>query len=151
METILISACLVGDKVRYDGKSKYDPLVKKILEKYNLVPFCPEVNGGLKIPRDKVELIKDKAITISNKDVTTYFNGGANKGLNIINYLHIKKVILKDKSPSCGVNFIYDGSFTNKLINGKGIFTSLLIKNNIEVYTITEFYNKFILKNEDQY
>ena len=63
METVMISACLVGDKVRYDGKGKYNPLVKEILQKYNLLPLCPEVLGGLSIPRDPSEIVKEKVIT----------------------------------------------------------------------------------------
>ena len=134
MEKILISACLVGDKVRYDGKSQYHPLIKDLLQKYELVPFCPEVEGGLPTPRKPSERKGDKVVNNAGKDVTRNFQLGAEKALNICKYLNIKIAILKENSPSCGVNQIYDGNFKNKLIKGEGVTTELLRKNGIAVY-----------------
>ena len=135
MEKILISACLVGDKCKYDGHTNYSPLIKELLEKYELVPFCPEVEGGLPTPRKPSERKGDKVINNAGKDVTKNFQLGAEKALNICKYLNIKIAILKEKSPSCGVNQIHDGNFTGKLIKGEGITTELLRKNGITVYT----------------
>ena len=134
MEKILISACLVGDKVRYDGKGQYHPLVKELLEKYELVPFCPEVEGGLKTPRVPSEIVKDKVINKEGKDVTRNFKAGADIALQICKYLSIKVAILKDNSPSCGSTHIHNGKFDNKLIEGKGITANLLERNGIKVY-----------------
>ena len=133
MEKILISACLVGDKVRYDGKGQYNPLIQELLEKYELVPFCPEVEGGLKTPRTPSEIVGDKVISKAGRDVTHQFFDGAKKALMICQYLNIKIAILKDHSPSCGVNEIHDGKFSGKLIKGKGITAALLEKNGIKV------------------
>ena len=133
MEKILISACLVGDKTRFDGHSNYTPLIEKLLEKYELVPFCPEVEGGLKTPRDPSEIKGEKVVSSKGRDVTRFFNEGAEKALNICKYLSIKIAILKESSPSCGVHEIHDGSFQNKKIKGEGITTSLLKKNGIRV------------------
>ena len=133
MEKILISACLVGDKVRYDGKGQYNPLIQDLLEKYELVPFCPEVEGGLKTPRAPSEIVGDKVISKAGRDVTHQFIDGAKKALMICQYLNIKIAILKDHSPSCGVNEVHDGKFSGKLIKGKGITTALLEKNGIKV------------------
>lgn len=138
MEKILISACLVGDKTRYDGKSNYHPLIKQLLEKYELVPFCPEVEGGLSIPRNPSEIIKDKVINSKGKDVTHNFVDGAKKALMICQYLGIKIAVLKDGSPSCGVHEVYDGTFTNHKIKGMGITASLLSKNGIKVISEDE-------------
>lgn len=138
MEKILISACLVGDKVRYDGKSQYHPLVKDLLEKYELVPFCPEVEGGLKTPRSPSEIVKDKVINTLKKDVTKNFVEGAKKALMICQYLNIKTAVLKDKSPSCGVHQIHNGKFDNNLIKGKGITTTLLEAHGIKVLSEEE-------------
>ena len=135
MEKILISACLVGDKVRYDGKGQYHPLIKDLLEKYELVPFCPEVEGGLKIPRIPSEIVKDKVISKEGKDVTSNFISGAKKALMLCQYLNIKIAILKEGSPSCGVNEIHNGKFDGKMVKGKGITASLLEKNGIAVYS----------------
>ena len=134
MEKILISACLVGDKCKYDGHTNYTPLIKDLLEKYELVPFCPEVEGGLPTPRKPSERKGDKVVNNAGKDVTRNFQLGAEKALNICKYLNIKIAILKENSPSCGVNQIYDGNFKNKLIKGEGVTTELLRKNGITVY-----------------
>ena len=134
MEKILISACLVGDKCKYDGHTNYTPLIKDLLEKYELVPFCPEVEGGLPTPRKSSERKGDKVVNNAGKDVTRNFQLGAEKALNICKYLNIKIAILKENSPSCGVNQIYDGNFKNKLIKGEGVTTELLRKNGVAVY-----------------
>lgn len=135
MEKILISACLIGDKCRYDGHTNYLPDYKLLLEKYELVPFCAEVEGGLGIPRKPSERKGDKVVNESGKDVTKYFNEGAQKALNICKYLNIKIAILKDGSPSCGVHEIHDGTFSNKKKKGEGVLTELLRKNGIAVYS----------------
>lgn len=138
MEKILISACLIGDKTRYDGRSNYTPLIKDLLEKYELVPFCSEVEGGLSIPRKPSEIIKDKVVSVDGKDVTKNYLKGAEKALNICKYLDIKIAILKDGSPACGVHEIHDGSFKGKKIKGMGITASLLSRNGIKVISEDE-------------
>lgn len=147
MEKILISACLIGDKTRYDEKSNYHPLVKELLQKYELVPFCPEVEGGLKTPRDPSEIKGEKVISNKGRDVTKLFNAGAEKALNICKYLNIKIAILKETSPSCGVNEIYDGNFTNRKIKGEGITTRLLRHHGVTVYSENDI--EKLLKKDD--
>lgn len=144
METVIISACLVGDKVRYDGKGKYNPLVKEILTKFELLPLCPEVMGGLGIPRIPSEIRSGVVINKEGEDVTHYFKEGARKCMNPISYKHCTKAILTDRSPSCGVHEIHNGRFDGGLLKGEGIFTKFLKEHNIEVYTIEEFYEEFI-------
>ena len=138
MEKILISACLVGDKTRYDGKGNYHPLVKELLEKYELVPFCSEVEGGLSIPRTPSEIKGERVINKAGKDVTRNYQAGAEKALNICKFLDIKIAILKDGSPACGVHQIHDGNFTGRKIKGMGITASLLSKNGIKVISEDE-------------
>ena len=138
MEKILISACLIGDKTRYDGKSNYHPLIKELLQKYELVPFCSEVEGGLSVPRLPSEIQKDRVINSKGKDVTKNYIDGAKKALMICQYLDIKIAILKDGSPACGINEIHDGSFSGKKIKGMGITASLLSKNGIKVISENE-------------
>ena len=135
MEKILISACLIGDKCKYDGHTNYTPAYQQLLEKYELVPFCPEVEGGLSTPRKPSERKGDRVINNAGKDVTKQFVEGAQKALNICKYLDIKIAILKENSPSCGSHQIYDGNFNNKLIKGEGVTAELLRKNGITVYT----------------
>ena len=138
MKKILISACLVGDKVRYDGHTNYNPLYKELLEEYELVPFCPEVEGGLSIPRNPSEIQGDKVVSNKGKDVTQNFIEGAKKALMICQYLNIEIAILKDGSPSCGVYEIHDGSFTDKKISGQGVTAKLLREHGITVYSEAE-------------
>ena len=135
MEKILISACLIGDKCKYDGHTNYTPAYQQLLEKYELVPFCPEVEGGLSTPRKPSERKGDRVINNVGKDVTKQFVEGAQKALNICKYLDIKIAILKENSPSCGSHQIYDGNFNNKLVKGEGVTAELLRKNGITVYT----------------
>ena len=138
MEKILISACLIGDKTRYDGKSNYHPLIKELLQKYELVPFCSEVEGGLKTPRKPSEIIKDKVINSAGEDVTKNYRKGAELALNICKYCNIKIAILKDGSPACGVHQIHDGHFNGRKIKGMGITASLLASNGIKVISEDE-------------
>ena len=138
MEKILISACLVGDNVRYDGKNNKSSLIDKLLERYELVPFCPEVEGGLSIPRDKSERLNDKVFSEKKKDVTKQFAFGAEMAYNICLYLGIKVAILKESSPSCGVHEIYNGYFENRKIKGKGFTTQLLENKGIRVISENE-------------
>ena len=135
MERILISACLVGDNVKYNGGNNKSPLIEKLLEKYELIPFCPEVEGGLKTPRSPSERQGGRVVNIEGTDVTTAFERGAELAFNICLFLKIKKVILKERSPSCGSNEIYDGTFTHKAIPGMGVTAEYLKEKGIEVYT----------------
>ncbi|MCD6422307.1 DUF523 domain-containing protein [bacterium] len=131
---ILCSACLLGIKCRYDGKSKPHPYFQKLAQKFCLIPVCPEILGGLGIPREQAEIREGKVITLSGKDATSAFLRGARETLKIARLFKVKLAIFADKSPSCGVHFIYDGSFTGKLIKGEGIATKLLREHGIRVF-----------------
>lgn len=133
MEKILVSACIVGEHCRYDGKNNYTPLMKQLLEKYEVIPFCPEVEGGLPIPRKPSERKKDLVITQDGNNVTRNFVKGAELALNVCLYLGIHTAILKENSPSCGVNQIYDGTFKNRLVKGSGVTAELLKRKGIRV------------------
>lgn len=138
MEKIIISACLLGENVKYNGLNNYNPLILKLKEKYELIPICPEVFGGLSIPRDPSEIKGNIVISSKGLDVTSNFNNGANKSLKIAIDNNIKIAILKDGSPSCGSSYIYDGTFNHKKINGLGITAKLFEENNIKIYSENE-------------
>ena len=144
MEIILVSACLLGYNTKYNGGNNYNPLIEKIREKYDIIPICPEQLGGLKTPRVPSEIKGDEVYSKENKNVTSNFLEGSRKVANIALYNRIKKAILKENSPSCGVHNVYDGNFDNKLIEGNGITTKKLKLLGIECYTIEEFYEKYI-------
>lgn len=120
-EKILISACLLGQKVRYDGKSKEVKGLIELTKYYDLIPMCPECSGGLKIPRVPSEIVNDKVLSKNGRDVTSNYNDGAYMASTICRLYHIKLAVLKERSPSCGTHFIHDGSFTDKVIEGQGI------------------------------
>lgn len=150
MEKILISACLVGDNVKYDGTNNKSPLIDELLKYFELIPFCPEVEGGLSVPRDPSERLNGKVVSSKGRDVTRQFSFGAEMAYNICLYLGIKVAILKETSPSCGVHEIYDGRFTHKKIMGKGYTTEYLTNKGIRVISeneIEEFLKPY--KKED--
>ena len=138
MEKILISACLVGDKVKYNGGDNLSSKIDALLEKYELVPFCPEVEGGLSIPRSPSERVDDRVMNMDGEDVTDEFYKGAELAYNICLFLKIKKAILKEKSPSCGSKIIYDGTFSHKEINGMGVTAQYLKEKGITIYNEDE-------------
>ena len=135
MEKIIVSACLLGDKCRYDGHSNYHPLIKELREKADIIPVCPEVNGGLGIPRRPSEIRGNKVVNEKGKDITKYFDKGVDYVENVVNYLGVEIAVLKEKSPSCGVKKIYDGSFSHKLIDGQGWLTRRLTELGVRVYS----------------
>ena len=138
MEKILVSACLLGVPCRYDGKSKPIKEVIELKSKYELIPVCAEVLGGLPTPRISAEIVGNRVLRKDGVDVTYEYHKGATEILKIAIRNGCTKAILKSKSPSCGKGEIYDGTYTRTLINGNGILTDLLIKNKIEVFTETE-------------
>jgi len=138
-EKILVSACLLGINCKYDGTSNKNEKILKLAKDYILIPACPEILGGLPIPREPAERKGKKVITKSGKDVTKHFEKGAREVLKICEILKIKKAILKQKSPSCGCGKIYDGTFSGRLIKGDGVTTKLLKKNKIKVFTEEDF------------
>ena len=142
MARILVSACLLGYPVRYDGQSKVVEKIKELSKDNILIPVCPEQLGGLPTPRIKSE-IKDKhVIRLDGEDVTDNYLKGANITLDIAKLNKVDYCILKSKSPSCGKGLIYDGNFNGRLIDGDGLTCKLLRKNGFVVYSEEDIINK---------
>lgn len=135
---VLISACLLGQACRYDGRSKPCQKALELTEKWDLIPFCPECMGGLSTPRPPAEIRGDAVINAEGQDVTAQYRKGAEEALRLCKMLGITKAILKAKSPSCGKGTVYDGSFSRTLISGDGITAALLGAHGIEVLTEEE-------------
>lgn len=138
MAKILISACLVGDKVNFKGQGNYVPAVAKLKEKYDLVLFCPECEGGLPTPRLPSEIRGSQVVRKDGKLVTRQFELGASKALALCKFLGISKAVLKEGSPSCGTHQIHDGHFQDNKIPGMGVTARILKENGIEVYSEEE-------------
>jgi uncharacterized protein YbbK (DUF523 family) len=140
-DKVLVSACLLGYPVRYDGKSvplKEIKWLQQLQQQNRLVIICPEQAGGLPTPRDPAERQQDKIMTVNGQDVTTEYELGAQKALTLCQQHNIKIALLKAKSPSCGNHQIYNGQFDKTLIAGQGVTAELLNKNGIQVYSELE-------------
>jgi uncharacterized protein YbbK (DUF523 family) len=151
---LLISGCLFGDDVRYDGKNSslhQNSLFNQIKQKVQLVPFCPEVEGGLSTPRIPSEIQSINPYIIKNKngeDTTKYFIDGAKKTLDLCIKNGIKIALLKSKSPSCSNDTTYDGKFNKNLLKQNGVTASLLLRNNILVFNENELEKLLIYLNK---
>ena len=143
---LLVSACLLGNPVRYDGKAKnldHDGL-GQLLEQGRVIGFCPEVAGGLAVPRPAAECVAgdgDAVIagsarveTRAGEDVTDYFLAGAKQALTLCRQHDITVAVLTETSPSCGSGQIYDGSFSRQPIVASGVTTALLRQHGIRVF-----------------
>jgi uncharacterized protein YbbK (DUF523 family) len=142
LQPILVSACLLGLNTRYDGQTKQCPAVKRYLEQRQLlpIPICPEQLGGLATPRcassfkcgDGLAVINGTGVlcTEAGQNVTTNFLTGAEQSLQIAQLTGCTAAILKQRSPSCGVNFIYLGQ---QIIAGQGVTTALLAQHGISI------------------
>ncbi len=137
----------MGENTRYDGL--ITPLPKGIIDELKtisvIISFCPEVAGGLPVSRPPSEISckdgfcvieqKDRVKTITGDDVTAYFIKGAQKALETAANNGIRIAVLKENSPSCGSTFIYNGSFTKTLKNGKGVTAALFEINGISIFS----------------
>lgn len=140
----IISACLCGINCKYNGENNSNDRCLKLLREGKAVLVCPEQLGGLSTPRNPVELNNTasqiiegngKALDNQGEDVTAEFLNGAYETLKIAKELGAVRAILKEGSPSCGANFIYDGTFTGNRIKGKGITAQLLENEGITVFS----------------
>ena len=138
MEKILISACLYGQAVRYDGRDNLvdHPALQQWQAEGRLVELCPEVCGGLPIPRPPAEIQPDgRVLTTQGDDVTAAFRAGADRALALCRRHHIRLALLKENSPSCGSHFIYDGQFSGTRVAGQGLTAAALQAAGIRVFS----------------
>ena len=138
MENILISACLLGVCCRYDGESKPIMQTVALMERYHLIPVCPEQLGGLPTPREPSERQDGAVRTKSGADVTVQYRRGAEQALHLARLYGCRAAVLKERSPSCGSGEIYDGTFSGRLTPGDGVTAALLKENGIAVYGESE-------------
>ena len=147
---ILVSACLLNHPVRYKGDGNPCPLLLELLAKgkvEEILPFCPEVSGGLPTPRPPAEIKggtgadvlhgKAKVVNKEGQDVTTAFIDGAQKCAQLCMEKGITVAILKQRSPSCGSKAIYDGTFSGTTISGQGVTATLLTSISIKAVSYT--------------
>ncbi len=147
MKKVLISACLLGDKVRYDGNSllSQHEILQRWIEERRVISICPEVSAGMSIPRAPAEILGGdgndvlsgsvRVIENTAADVTGMFLKGAENALALCKKQHIEVAVLADFSPSCGSSAIYNGEFSGTKIEGVGVTAALLIANGIQVFS----------------
>lgn len=131
--TLLVSACLLGLPCRYDGAAKPAPQVLELMAEHRLIPVCPEQLGGLPTPRPPAECRDGRVINRAGWDVTAEYVRGAESALKLARLYGCRGAILKERSPSCGCGYIYDGSFSGTLIPGDGVTARLLKAHGIPV------------------
>jgi uncharacterized protein YbbK (DUF523 family) len=137
---LLVSACLTGSCCKYSGGSNALPeeVLAALREEYELVPVCPEFAGGLPTPRNPSERLGDRVVSSAGADVTEEYSRGAETALKLCRRYNIDLALLKARSPSCGRDEIYDGTFSKTLISGDGVTVEKLKKENIEIFTEAE-------------
>ncbi|MBF7081771.1 DUF523 domain-containing protein [Desulfallas sp. Bu1-1] len=155
---LIVSACLAGEKCRYTGDGFDYPELRKMVEEGKAVPVCPEVLGGLPVPRDPNEIVggdgfdvldgRARVLTSRGEDKTNVFLRGAGEVLAIARKHGARVAILKERSPSCGSGMIYDGTFSGKKIPGCGCTAALLIREGLRVYS-EENYQQNICFEQD--
>ena len=137
---IMVSACLLGQKCKYNGGDNFSEKVAAFCEGHEVIPVCPEVAGGLSVPRIPCEIVSGKVINKAGESKDREFRDGAEKCLAIAKQNQIDLAILQSRSPSCGVRQIYDGSFSRHLAEGAGVFASLLMANGFRVMDVEELF-----------
>lgn len=138
MKPILVSACLLGAACKYSGGDNFCPKVAALVKDYHLVPVCPEQLGGLPTPRTPAERQGNRVITKDGQNVTAAYHRGAQEAWKLAKLFGCDTAILKARSPSCGAQGIYDGTFTGTVIPGSGVTAELLRDAGIRVLTEDE-------------
>ena len=133
--SVLVSACLMGTPCRYDGGCKTLETLDEIAQYANLIPCCPELMGGLPVPRESGEIRNGFVYSRSGRDVTKEYRKGAEAALSMYRAQNCRYALLKDKSPSCGSGIIYGGNFDGKLVSGDGVTAGVFKKAGICVFS----------------
>ena len=132
-EKLLISACLLGENCKYSGGNNYCHEVEQLRERYDLIPVCPERDGGLPTPRVPSERQGERVVNREGEDVTVQFRRGAELALRTALENNCSCALFKERSPSCGCGTIYDGTFTGTVTEGDGITAELLKQYHIAI------------------
>ncbi|MBX6396005.1 MAG: DUF523 domain-containing protein [Alicyclobacillaceae bacterium] len=146
---MLVSACLVGCRCRYDGSSREDPRLESLVAEGKAVPVCPEQMGGLPTPRPPAQIVggdgedvlegRAKVLTEEGVDVTPAFIRGAEETLRMARRVGATRAVLKERSPSCGSAVIYDGTFSGATRKGRGVAAALLERHGVQVLSEETF------------
>lgn len=131
--TVLVSACLLGQNVKYNGGNNDNPTVHAFLKGKRIIPVCPEVLSGMPVPRPPVEIYEGRVVNEKGADLTAVYQKGVDKVIQQLTKESVDLAILKARSPTCGNREIYDGTFSHYLIPGQGLLAAALTKLGIPV------------------
>lgn len=135
---IAVSACLLGINCKYNGGNNYNKKVVALACDNEIIPVCPEVLGELPTPREPSEIVDGEVKHKNGESVDDKFQKGAAAALDIVKKNNVELVVLQSRSPSCGINEVYDGTFSKRLIPGEGVFARLLRENNIRTVDVSD-------------
>ena len=130
---VLVSACLLGEKCKYNGGDNYSEAVSAYVRGHAVFPVCPELAGGLSVPRSPCEIVNGVVMNADGENVDEAFRRGAAVCVERAKQENIDLAILQSRSPSCGVDRIYDGTFSGRITEGSGVFAAALRENGFRV------------------
>lgn len=125
---ILVSACLLGENCKYNGGNNYNPTVAEFVKGKEVLPICPEMLAGMGGPRTPIEIVDGVLMDRDGNNVDAAMRQAVVQAMEMIRKEDIQCAVLQSRSPTCGVNQVYDGSFSGKLVNGSGILAQELKK-----------------------
>ena len=135
---IIVSACLAGDNCKYNGGNNFNQKMMDLIQSHEMIKVCPEVLGGLPIPRPSAEIVDGQVMNTEGRNITKEFSLGAQKAFEIVKNENPDLIILQSRSPSCGIKQIYDGTFSGKKIPGHGLFAEFCIKAGYKVLDVED-------------
>lgn len=147
---IMVSACLLGVNCKYDGGNNRNGELLRLLEGHTVIPVCPEVLGGLPVPRVPAEISHGAVLNREGISVDDAFRAGARKAMRIAEREKPDLILLKSRSPSCGVKEVYDGTFSGKLVPGSGVFAETAAGAGFRVEDADGFVYRMKEKNREE-
>lgn len=124
---ILVSACLLGENCKYNGGNNFNPAVAEFVKGKDILPICPEMMAGMGCPRTPIEIVDGVLMDRNGNNVDAAMGDAVAKAMALIRQEEISCAVLQSRSPTCGVNQVYDGTFTGKLIPGSGVLAQALM------------------------
>ena len=138
----MVSACLLGENCKYNGGNNYNSAVAEFVQDKEVISICPEMMAGMGCPRNPIEIVDGVQTDCDGKNVDAPIRETVAQIMEQIRHEEIECAILQSRSPTCGVNQIYDGSFTGKLISGSGVFAKCLIDAGYRVIDAEDIFNE---------
>ncbi len=135
---VMVSACLLGENCKYNGGNNYNEKLAALIADKTVIPVCPEVLGGLPVPRMPCEIVDGVVRSADGHSFDDEYHRGAEIALNLLRKEKPDLVILQSRSPSCGVKQIYDGTFTGTKTPGQGVFAALAVREGVPVMDVED-------------